>query len=226
MILKKMISREIKIIILTITLICLGLIAFSYGYFLDVDDGGTNVITFGNIELRMCNTNTTTCNSFANNLGNRIGVTTQNGYTVPILLYPMEDEDGLDTNPYRFVITNMGTLDLYLKVILEEDTTLDIATEYPNFVAPHERNDITDFTGVTPASDIKIAFGKSGTTQTIVPFSSVSNGIIAQNIYLAAGTSEIFELRSWVSPTATNAAQGTHFVTLISVQGEYIPPTS
>jgi len=210
--LTSLIKREITIIVLSIVLVILGLIAVSYALFFDVDSGGTNSISFGNISMELCANDV--CNQTVENLGNIIGWEDDgSGTAVPTVLYPMSESDALNNStPYKFVLTNTGDYDLLLTIKLEPDTSFDLVNEWPSY---------SDYS--SDYANINIAFGEDNLTPTSMAYSSLTNYEIADNIVLEAGDSKIYNLYAWVDENAENSAQGTYFVTAISVVGEYIP---
>ena len=50
----KLLKREIILTLVTVTLLSMGVMLFSYSYFMDVDEGTTNVMSFGDISLSFC----------------------------------------------------------------------------------------------------------------------------------------------------------------------------
>jgi len=210
--LNTLIKREIAIKLLTISFVFIGLFAFSYALFFDIDEGESNVISFGDIDMSLCSDET--CNTTVSNLGNIIGTKDDGeGNMVPQVVYPMSNSAGLDTIPYKFILENTGDYDLYAKIKLEPDTDFILSDIYPNY---------TDFSE-TDYSNIKVAFGEEGLTPTIMNFSELNEFVVGDNILLEKGKNKVFEVYAWVDEKAPNSAQGTYFITSISVIGEFIP---
>lgn len=210
--LRALIKREIMIASLTIILVTLGLIAFSYSVFMDVEEGETNVINFGDIAMSFCADSS--CNSLVQNLGNIIGTeTNEAGESVPVKVYPMSQTEGLKTTPYKFILENTGDYDLYVTIKLEPDTEFILNTEFPDY---------SDYTE-TAYSNIMIGFGEDGLNPTVQLYSALTDYKLASNILIPAGEQKIFNLYAWVKEDAPNTAQGTYFVTKISAIGEFIP---
>lgn len=210
--LRALIKREIMIASLTIILVTLGLIAFSYSVFMDVEEGEANVINFGDIAMSFCADSS--CNTLVQNLGNIIGTeTNEAGETIPVKVYPMSQEEGLNTTPYKFILENTGDYDLYVSVKLEPDTEFILNTEFPDY---------SDYTE-TEYSNIMVAFGEDGLTPTVQSYSTLTDFKLASNILIPAGEQKIFDLYAWVKEDAPNTAQGTYFVTEVSAIGEIIP---
>ena len=210
--LRALIKREILIASLSIILVTLGIIAFSYSVFMDVEEGETNVINFGDIAMSFCAD--ASCNTLVDNLGNIIGTeTNESGESVPVKVYPMSQTEGLNTIPYKFILENTGDYDLYVSIKLEPDTEFILNTEFPDYV---------DYTE-TAYSNIMVAFGEDGLNPTVQLYSELTDYQLADNILIEAGTQKIFNLYAWVKEDAPNTAQGTYFVTEISAVGEFIP---
>ena len=210
--LRVLIKREITIATLSIVLVTLGIIAFSYSVFMDIEEGGTNVINFGNIAMSFCADSN--CNSTVSNLGNIIGTeTNESGETVPVKVYPMTETEGLGTEGYKFIFENKGDYDLYISIKLEPDTEFILNTEFPDY---------SDYSE-TAYDNIMVAIGEEGLQPTISSYSDLTDFKITENILLSVGEQKIFNLYAWVKEDALNTAQGTYFVTKISAIGEYIP---
>lgn len=208
----KMIQKEIILTIVSIVLISILLISFSYAYFLQIDEGEQNVVEFGNLSLTLCKTED--CNTSNDQIGNIIGLTTVGNARIPEKFYPISDELALTQEPYRFIITNNGDYDLYVKMYLKPDETFDATEIYID-------TDFKDFKE-TDYSNIKLAINEKGNTPTIKTYISLENSVLAENILLNKGESKIFELIAWESINAKNSSIGTYFVTRLSLEGEYI----
>lgn len=126
--LDKLIKREIGITIATVLLVTTVFIMSSYAIFKVEVSGDTNAITFGDISMSFCADKT--CNSTLQNIGNVIGTTQENGITKYVPIYPQADpattNDWEKLTPYTFTLTNDGTLDLYISLLLTKDTSSDL----------------------------------------------------------------------------------------------------
>ncbi len=210
--LRALIKREILIAILSIVLVILGIISFSLAVFMDVEEGQTNVISFGNIDMSFCAD--ATCETTVENLGNIIGTEkNEAGESVPVKVYPMTNEEGLATTPYKFILSNTGDYDLYVTIKLEPDTDFILSTEFPDY---------SDYTE-TAYTNIMVAFGEDGLSPTTRLYSELTDYKITENVLIPTGERKIFNLYAWVKEDAPNTAQGTYFVTEISAIGEMIP---
>lgn len=205
----KLLKREIILTLVTVTLLSMGVMLFSYSYFMDVDEGTTNVMSFGDISLSFCADET--CSSMSG-LGNLIGTKIDGDRIVPQEIYPMSDADGLNTDPYKFVITNNGNYNLYMNFILTPDTSFT-SDEYAE----------TDY------SQIKISISEEEKTNPLVStgiYTDFPNGVILENQFIQPGQTKIYSLRSWVSESAINTVQKTYFVVNLRVEGSYKPEQS
>lgn len=111
---------------------------------------------------------------------------------------PMSDEDGINTEPYIFTITNVGNLDYRfdLKLLSTGDSSSD--------------------TVISP-SFIKLQIDDGDVTTL-----SSSRGIIKENITLKAGESIDVKLRAWLSIDTTNDQIGRIFTSKIVADGQAI----
>lgn len=222
--LDKLIKREIGITIATVLLVTTMFIMFSYAIFKVEVSGETNVITFGDVAMSFCADST--CNTTIPNIGNVIGTKTENGITTYVPIYPQDDptteEEWNQLTPYTFILTNSGTLDLYISLYLTKDDNpeLKYTMEDPN-------QDLSSFKEPVADDQIKVAIGEQGATPTIKLYSDTKNEngdyVIASNILIPAGEHKIFNLYAWLVSNADNASQGKYFVTQISARGEYLP---
>lgn len=210
--LKKLIGNEIIFMVSSVIIINILLISFSYAYFSDIDEGTNNEITFGNLALSLCQGDN--CDLDDNSLGNILGLTTIENVRTPEKIYPMTDAQGLQQTPYTFIIKNTGDYDLYVKVNLTPDTTFDTTNEYSG--TEYERFTNTDY------SQIKIALCETGGTPTVKTYSSLIDYVIAENIFVEAGSQKSFTLYVWETNDADNDLQGTYFVTRLGLEGEYL----
>lgn len=224
--LEKLIKREILITISIVCLVTTLFLMFTYSIFKVEKEGQVDVITFGDINLTICQDST--CDTSIPNMGNIMGTETVNGTTTYVPIYPQDDPttatewDSL--KPYIFKITNTGSLPLNLSLYLEKDTSAN------SFTQDRVVNGTTyteSFSSAVDDSEIKVAIGEYGSTPTIKLYSETLNTNneheLVNNIYLESGASKIFSLYAWLKSDAANASQGKFFVTLITAHGEYIP---
>ncbi len=115
----------------------------------------------------------------------------------------LSDEEGLESDPYTFTITNSGDIKAYYTISFQEDT--DNNTLDTNFV----KYKLTSDKGYD--SGIKV-------------MKEVGNGTFIVKDEDTLGTSEddkkiVYTLRLWLSDTADNSAQGTIYKMKVLVKG-------
>ncbi len=227
-----LIKREIAITICTVLLVSTTFLMFSYSIFKVDKETPADTIKFGDIALRMCVDSK--CDENINNLDNVIGIETttdSNGSVITkhIPIFPTNDpttaEEWASLKPYTFELTNTGSLDLYVTILLEKDETSLTLTE--------ERKTPSGTTSITyneqvDDSEVKIGFGEAGATSTIKLYSdtldtSDNKHKISKNILLKAGETKTYNLYAWLRSDAQNASQGKYFITNITAKGEYLP---
>ena len=227
-----LIKREIAITICTVLLVSTTFLMFSYSIFKVDKETPADTIKFGDIALRMCVDSK--CDENINNLDNVIGIETttdSNGSVITkhIPIFPTNDpttaEEWASLKPYTFELTNTGSLDLYVTILLEKDETSLTLTE--------ERKTPSGTTSITyneqvDDSEVKIGFGEAGATPTIKLYSdtldtSDNKHKISKNILLKAGETKTYNLYAWLRSDAQNASQGKYFITNITTKGEYLP---
>ncbi len=227
-----LIKREIAITICTVLLVSTTFLMFSYSIFKVDKETPADTIKFGDIALRMCVDSK--CDENINNLDNVIGIETttdSNGSVITkhIPIFPTNDpttaEEWASLKPYTFELTNTGSLDLYVTILLEKDETSLTLTE--------ERKTPSGTTSITyneqvDDSEVKIGFGEAGATSTIKLYSDTLDSSdnkhkISKNILLKAGETRTYNLYAWLRSDAQNASQGKYFITNITAKGEYLP---
>ena len=227
-----LIKREIAITICTVLLVSTTFLMFSYSIFKVDKEAPADTIKFGDIALRMCVNSK--CDENINNLDNVIGIETttdSNGSVITkhIPIFPTNDpttaEEWASLKPYTFELTNTGSLDLYVTILLEKDETSLTLTE--------ERKTPSGTTSITyneqvDDSEVKIGFGEVSATPTIKLYSDTLDSSdnkhkISKNILLKAGETKTYNLYAWLRSDAQNASQGKYFITNITTKGEYLP---
>ena len=227
-----LIKREIAITICTVLLVSTTFLMFSYSIFKVDKEAPADTIKFGDIALRMCVNSK--CDENINNLDNVIGIETttdSNGSVITkhIPIFPTNDpttaEEWASLKPYTFELTNTGSLDLYVTILLEKDETSLTLTE--------ERETSSGTTSITyneqvDDSEVKIGFGEVSATPTIKLYSDTLDSSdnkhkISKNILLKAGETKTYNLYAWLRSDAQNASQGKYFITNITAKGEYLP---
>lgn len=109
--------------------------------------------------------------------------------------YPISDEDGMKSNPYRFSITNTGTIaaDFKIKVLYD--------------------NSIIDEDGcenkLLPLNYVKYQFDNN--QPVLLGTKETQDYLVYEANNLLPGSSEIHEIRIWLDKNATNEVLGKHF---------------
>ena len=100
---------------------------------------------------------------------------------------PMTDENGMNTTPYTFTITNSGTIDSYYTIYNEEDSNNTLDTTYLKYKLVS--NDGYD-SGIKRLKDL-----------------GTSTYRIVDETSLATGKSVTYKLYLWISSDADNSVQ-------------------
>lgn len=212
----KIIKREVILLLVFVSILLIILFSFtymSYSSFFSVDEGETNTINIGNLEVTFCADET--CNAGYENMGQIIGTTTINGEIIPNSIYPYESkEEALTTTPYVFNIKNTGDLTSYLNIKLFEDKEYIPSIEYSNYESI--TNKYADY--------IKIAINDcEGTYTEDLTYSSLQDGLILENDLLEPNQDKTYCLWTWLDKTTPNEAQSTYFVANLDFVAEYKP---
>ena len=214
----KIIKREVISLVISIILIMLVFIGVSFASFFSVAEGESNVISFGDIDLKFCND--ISCNENYANYGQTIGLTNTGGVSAPLSIYPYEsDEEALATTPYIFNIANTGSLKLYIDVFLEEDKDFIPSENYSSYTQTTELY----------ANNIKVGIGEC--TEGIPDINTVqisSYGSLIDYKVITAEELNVHEnktycLWTWLDENTPNSVQSTYFVANLTVSGEYKP---
>lgn len=109
--------------------------------------------------------------------------------------YPISDEDGASSSPYRFNITNTGTItaDFKLKILYDESII--------------EEDDCSD--NLLLQKYIKYKFDNG--TPTLLSSKESDDYVVYEANNLVPGSSEIHEIRIWIDEEAANESLGKHF---------------
>lgn len=176
---KKIFKNQLLITIITGLAIVIAMIGSSYAIFSSTSKADEyNVLKVGNLEISY--------------------VDTGDGYGDILSLndaYPTSDEDGSKSSPYRFSITNTGTItaDFRIKVLYDEA--------------------IIDEDGcankLLPQKYIKYKFNNE--EPTLLNSKESNDYVIYETDNLVPGSSEIHEIRIWIDSSAPNNVLGKHF---------------
>ena len=177
----KEIKIQTKVLIVSICIVVLTIMGTSYAAFVWNDTGSNQTVSSGNYTIEIENTSGTTIN-----LGNA---------------YPMSDEEGKATTPYKFTIKNNSNTDVEFSLKLVDDAS--------------KTNDINKkYVKIHLTGDGKIDNGS---------IYMLSNGEIDARI-LRANSSRSYELRIWIKEDATNDTIGKQYngkLTLDTKQTEH-----
>ena len=174
--LPRIMSREIKWIIFSIFLILMLMISTAYAIFsTTVKSKDYNTVTVGTLKI-----------DFSEN---------QDGNTINLNgAYPESDEDGSKEKPYKFTITNTGTLDASYKIRIVNDTDM--------IEKDGCQNNLLDF------SDIKIKVGNNDGF--LLSDKDSNNYIVAEGV-VASSSQANYDIRMWIKETASNNVLGKHY---------------
>lgn len=183
----KFIKKEILIAALSVIFLVLGISFVTYAVFMDIKEGSTNTITYGNLEMEF--------DDISGGMGDSIIRTTD---------IPINDVDGQNTVPYKFKVKNTGNLTTNYAIKLVQDDEYIASNNLINKLVNE--------------NDIKVSV--NGETPKL--YSEYINNVLYTGI-LNPTTEKTFQIRVWLKSDASNAAIGKHFVTLLKIEGNYIP---
>lgn len=174
----KAFAREAQFTIISIFIVTIIMISSTYAIFSSVQKQKSyNTLTVGTLKIDF--------DQSSDDMGNIINL---NG------AYPTSDENGQETSPYSFKITNTGTLAAYYKAKIVDD--IDMINE----------DGCQD--NLLPKDKIKVSIN-NGT-----PFllsSMEANSYIVNDGTLDASASKTFEIRIWIDESAGNEVLGKHY---------------
>ena len=179
----KKISKKTYLIMLSVILVLVTMIGTSFGFFMKVDEKDVNYQT-GILSIELVTS------------GDDLGQTINLYNTVP-----MTDEEGKALSPYKFKVTNTGTLNYKfdLKLVLDQTVMNEDGCT----------NNTLDY------SNVKIMVNNNEP----VLLSSLTNSIILANTTLAPKKSITLEVRIWLDENTTNQAIGKHFHAKLATDG-------
>ena len=179
----KKISKKTYLIMLSVILVLVTMIGTSFGFFMKVDEKDVNYQT-GILSIELVTS------------GDDLGQTINLYNTVP-----MTDEEGKALSPYKFKVTNTGTLNYKfdLKLVLDQTVMNEDGCT----------NNTLDY------SNVKIMVNDNEP----VLLSSLTDSIILANTTLAPKKSITLEVRMWLDENTTNQAIGKHFHAKLATDG-------
>ena len=212
----KIIKKEALVLTVTVIVLLICVIGFSYSYFTSIDKGKDNIISIGDLKVSFCEDET--CNNNYPNFGQVIGTKKVNGEIVTESIYPyLNDEDALVKEPYIFNIKNTGTLDVYLTIKLKEDKD-------------YSPDSIEDYKSLTELYSNNIKIGLSNcsnsinrTEVTILKYGELENNVILLNEPLGVNQDKTYCLWTWLDNNTPNDVQNTYFVANLDFKAEYRP---
>ena len=131
--LKKLISREIIITMVSVILISITFFSVSYAIYMTVDEREIGTLSFADLYFESC-TNSD-CENVGEDLGNSI---------INISAVPMSDTEGLALDPYSFRVSNSGNLQLVTYIYISIDTST--AYDFSDLKVAYKESTDSDYT--------------------------------------------------------------------------------
>lgn len=183
----KAITRQTKVTIVSIFFVTIVMISSAYAVFSSVQKSEDyNTLSVGVLKV-----------DFDKNESNLSNVINLNG------AYPVTDQEGQNTNPYRFSITNSGTLDANYKIRIIDDNDMI------------EEDGCSD--NLLNKGYVKVSINNGEPfilTQVELNDYTIREGV------LAPGQKEEVDIRIWINQSAGNDALGKHYHSKIVVESE------
>lgn len=210
----KIIKKEALVLIVSVFVLLVFIIGYSYSYFTSIDVGKDNVISIGDLKVSFCETED--CSSNYPNYGQVIGTKKVNGELVADGIYPfLTDAEALSKTPYIFNIKNTGSLDVYLTIKLKEDEDYLSNENYKSLTTLYSNN---------------IKIGISNCNERIerekvdvMKYGHLAYGIILKNDLLKVNQNNTYCLWTWLDENTPNDVQDTYFVANLDFKAEYRP---
>ena len=212
----KIIKKEALVLFVSVSVLLIVIIGFSYSYFTSIDKGEDNVISVGDLKVVFCEDET--CNSNYPNFGQVIGTKKVNNQVVIDSIYPYQnDSEALNNTPYIFNIKNTGSLDVYLTIKLKEDKDYN----------PGDINEVKSITELY-SNNIKVGISdcSSGIDKELVSiykYGLLENNIVLQNEILGVNQDKTYCLWTWLDENTPNDVQNSYFVANLEFKAEYKP---
>lgn len=175
----KLFKHQVLITAISVFAIVITMIGGSYAIFSSTSKADEyNVLKVGQLEISYVDTGT--------GFGDILSL---NG------AYPMSDTEGAKSSPYRFSITNTGTItaDFKIKILYDESIIEEDGCEDK----------------LLPQKYIKYKFDNEDAT--LLSNMESEDYLIYEATDLLPGSSEIHEIRLWIDESATNDILGKHF---------------
>ncbi len=184
--LTRFLKKEMTITALAVFAVMIVILGSAYAVFTSVNrSSGYNTIQVGTLAI--------TYDDTSSGLGNTINLASA---------YPVADATGQASTPYKFKITNTGTLPVNYTIKIQDDTTA-----------------ITnDKCSSNQLDKAYIKYSIDGGTPVVLSTKSSSSYLINSGT-LAAGASKTIQLRMWIASNATNSVLGKHYHGKVVIDG-------
>lgn len=183
----KAITRQTKITMVSIFFVTIVMISSAYAVFSSVQKSEDyNTLSVGLLKV-----------DFDKNESNLSNVINLNG------AYPVTDQEGQGTNPYRFSITNSGTLDANYKIRIIDDNDMI------------EEDGCSD--NLLNKNYVKVSINSG--EPFILTQAELNDYTIREGV-LSPGQREQVDIRIWINESAGNDALGKHYHSKIVVESE------
>ena len=184
---KKLFKHQLLITAISVFGVVLAMVGSSFAFFASTSKADEyNVLKAGDFELSYVDT------------GDGYGdVLSLNGS------YPISDAEGKNTNPYRFNITNTGTIaaDFKIKLLYDEAIVQEDGCQDKLLLQQY----------------VKYQFDNN--EPVLLSSKELSDYTIYQVYNMAPGNSEIHEIRIWIDESAPNSVLAKHFHGKLVVEG-------
>src|SRR5574344_117628 len=218
MFIDKIIKKEIITLLVSVLVLLLIFIGVSYASFLITDQGSSNVINVGDLEITYCADES--CASGSAVYGQVIGTSTTGSTTSPSPVYPYATStEALATAPYIFEVQNTGSLKNYLSAYIVEDTTFELGIEYSTYSST-----TTNYSQYINVAINECSGGTISTTGvTIYNYSTLTNGKILDSIEISPSETKTYCVWTWLNESTPNGVQQTYFVADLNFEASYSP---
>ncbi len=216
----KFLKKELIILCITVAILVIAAVGFSYAYFLSIDKGESNVISVGDLEVSFCIDSS--CKKDYANFGQVIGTKNVDGKSVIENIYPFEsDSEALKRNPYIFNIKNTGSLKTYVTIRLKEDKDYVLSKEYEGYSSLSEMY----------SNYIKIAINDctnkiNRENANIKTYASLEDNILLKDEVFPSNHDKTYCLWTYLDSSTPNEAQNTYFVANLDFKAEYKPESN